>query len=66
LSKLGRHGEKPYAPVNLLGDFAGGGLMCALGIVMALYERTISGQGQVIDANMVHGAAYLGIGGFIV
>ncbi|ELW53506.1 alpha-methylacyl-CoA racemase [Tupaia chinensis] len=59
LSKIGRSGENPYAPLNLLGDFGGGGLMCALGIVMALFERTHSGKGQVIDANMVEGAAYL-------
>lgn len=59
LSQLGRKHENPYPPINLLADFAGGGLMCALGIAMALYERTNSGQGQVIDANMVNGSAYL-------
>ncbi|XP_007535947.2 alpha-methylacyl-CoA racemase isoform X2 [Erinaceus europaeus] len=59
LSKLGRNGENPYAPLNLLADFAGGGLMCALGIILALFERTCSGKGQVIDANMVEGTAYL-------
>ncbi|KAM6156826.1 alpha-methylacyl-CoA racemase [Erethizon dorsatum] len=59
LSKLGRSGENPYAPLNLLADFGGGGLMCTLGIVMALVERTRSGKGQVIDANMVEGTAYL-------
>ncbi|XP_048224103.1 alpha-methylacyl-CoA racemase [Perognathus longimembris pacificus] len=59
LSKLGRSGENPYAPLNLLADFGGGGLMCALGIMMALFERTQSGKGQVIDANMVEGTAYL-------
>lgn len=59
LSKIGRSGENPYAPLNLLADFGGGGLMCALGIVMALFERTRSGKGQVIDASMVEGAAYL-------
>ncbi|XP_066471817.1 alpha-methylacyl-CoA racemase [Tiliqua scincoides] len=59
LSKLGRKDENPYAPVNLLADFAGGGVMCAMGIIMALYERTKSGKGQVIDASMVEGAAYL-------
>lgn len=53
LSKIGQHGENPYPPLNLLADFGGGGLMCALGIVLALLERTRSGQGQVIDANMV-------------
>ncbi|BFY97282.1 hypothetical protein BsWGS_00322 [Bradybaena similaris] len=59
LSKLGRHNERPYAPVNLLADFAGGGLVCALGIVLALYERSVSGKGQVIDASMVEGSAYV-------
>lgn len=59
LSQLGRKHENPYPPINLLADFAGGGLMCALGIAMALYERSHSGQGQVIDANMVNGSAYL-------
>ncbi|NXJ80241.1 AMACR racemase, partial [Trogon melanurus] len=59
LSKLARKGENPFPPVNLLADFAGGGVMCALGIVMALYERTRSGKGQIIDASMVEGAAYL-------
>uniref|UniRef100_A0A8C8Z5P6 Alpha-methylacyl-CoA racemase n=1 Tax=Prolemur simus TaxID=1328070 RepID=A0A8C8Z5P6_PROSS len=59
LSKIGRSGENPYAPLNLLADFGGGGLMCALGIMMALFERTRSGRGQVIDANMVEGTAYL-------
>lgn len=53
LSKLGRKDENPYAPINLLADFAGGGVMCAMGIVIALYERTRSGKGQIIDASMV-------------
>ncbi|KAM8871920.1 alpha-methylacyl-CoA racemase [Synchiropus picturatus] len=60
LSRLGRSGEKPYAPLNLLADFAGGGLTCAMGIVLALLERTKSGRGQIIDASMVEGAAYVG------
>lgn len=60
LSLLGRKGERPYPPINLLADFAGGGLLCALGIVMALLERQTSGCGQVVDANMVQGAAYVG------
>ena len=53
LSKLGRKGEKPTAPINLLGDFAGGGLMCCFGILLALFERVKSGKGQVVDASMV-------------
>ncbi|XP_037229121.1 alpha-methylacyl-CoA racemase [Falco biarmicus] len=59
LSKLGRKDENPYAPINLLADFAGGGVMCALGIITALYERTKSGKGQIVDASMVEGVAYL-------
>ncbi|XP_027751469.1 alpha-methylacyl-CoA racemase [Empidonax traillii] len=59
LSNLGRKDENPYAPINLLADFAGGGVMCALGIVIALYERATSGRGQIIDASMVEGVAYL-------
>lgn len=60
LSRLGRSAEKPYAPLNLVADFAGGGLTCALGIVLALLERTKSGKGQIVDASMVEGAAYVG------
>ncbi|CAI9546532.1 unnamed protein product [Staurois parvus] len=60
LSKLGRKHEEPTFPLNLLADFAGGSYICALGIVMSLFERTRSGQGQVIDSSMVEGAAYLG------
>uniref|UniRef100_A0A8C6WED6 Alpha-methylacyl-CoA racemase n=1 Tax=Neogobius melanostomus TaxID=47308 RepID=A0A8C6WED6_9GOBI len=60
LSRLGRSAEKPYAPLNLIADFAGGGLTCALGIVLALLERTKSGKGQIVDASMVEGAAYVG------
>ncbi|XP_004647249.1 alpha-methylacyl-CoA racemase [Octodon degus] len=59
LSKLGRSGENPYAPLNLLADFGGGGLMCTVGILIALVERMHSGRGQVIDASMVEGTAYL-------
>ncbi|XP_064591819.1 alpha-methylacyl-CoA racemase isoform X2 [Zonotrichia leucophrys gambelii] len=59
LSKLGRKNENPFPPVNLLADFAGGGVMCALGIVIALFERAKSGKGQVIDASMVEGVSYL-------
>lgn len=59
LSMLGRKNENPLPPINLLGDFGGGGLICALGIMMALYERTSSNKGQVIDANIVEGTAYV-------
>ena len=47
LSRLSRADSKPTPPQNLLADFAGGGLMCAMSIVMALFERTKSGKGQV-------------------
>lgn len=59
LEPIGRAGERPHAPLNLLGDFGGGGLMLALGIVSALFERGQSGEGQVVDAAMVDGAALL-------
>ena len=59
LSMLGRQGEKPYAPGNILGDFAGGGSVCFLGIVLALLYREKTGYGQIVEANMVDGAAYL-------
>ncbi|HSP98183.1 MAG TPA: CaiB/BaiF CoA-transferase family protein [Candidatus Dormibacteraeota bacterium] len=59
LSLIGRKGERPLPPVNLLGDFAGGGMLCALGISLALLERAHSGKGQIVDAAMVDGAAYL-------
>ncbi|XP_064474721.1 alpha-methylacyl-CoA racemase-like [Ornithodoros turicata] len=59
LSMLGEHNRNPQPPVNILADFAGGGLLCALGICMALLERHKSGLGQVIDASMVEGAAYV-------
>ncbi len=43
---------KPQFPLNLLADFAGGGLMCATGILLALLERNKSGRGQVVQADM--------------
>ncbi|KAJ8919705.1 hypothetical protein NQ315_006233 [Exocentrus adspersus] len=60
LSLFGRQHENPIAPTNLVADFGGGGLMCALGILLALLERSTSGLGQVVDSSMTHGAAYLG------
>ncbi|XP_011167799.1 alpha-methylacyl-CoA racemase isoform X2 [Solenopsis invicta] len=60
LSLFGRYNEKPIPPANLAADFGGGGLMCAFGIILALYERTKSNAGQVVDASMVEGSAYLG------
>ncbi|KAF9904561.1 hypothetical protein BX616_001254, partial [Lobosporangium transversale] len=57
---LGRHDEKPAFPINLLADFAGGGLMCALGVLLALQERARSNKGQVVDAAMIDGVSYIG------
>ncbi len=59
LHAIGRAGAAPTVPLNLLGDFAGGGLMLAFGIVSALLETSRSGRGQVVDAAMVDGAAVL-------
>lgn len=59
LHAIGRKGEKPVPPLNLVGDFGGGGMMLAFGIVCALLEARSSGQGQVIDAAMTDGAAAL-------
>jgi len=59
LEPLGRAGQPPTPPINILGDFAGGGMLLALGIVAALLEREHSGKGQVVDAAMVDGAALM-------
>jgi alpha-methylacyl-CoA racemase len=59
LSAFARPGEKPLPPLNLLGDFAGGSLLCAVGILTAVIERGHSGMGQVVDAAMLDGATYL-------
>jgi alpha-methylacyl-CoA racemase len=59
LSLIGRAGEPPVPPVNLVGDFGGGGMLLAFGVVAALLEASRSGQGQVVDAAMVDGAALL-------
>ena len=59
LEPMGRRGEKPGIPLNLVGDFGGGGLILAFGIACALVERNRSGKGQVVDAAMVDGAAVL-------
>eukprot|EP00913_Durusdinium_trenchii_P012728 g11954.t1 len=53
-----RGDEKPFPPANFAGDYAGGGMMLAMGVLLALLERHRSGQGQVIDAAMVDGANY--------
>jgi alpha-methylacyl-CoA racemase len=59
LEPIGRAGAPPTVPLNLLGDFGGGGLLLAMGVLAALYERERSGRGQVVDAAMVDGAALL-------
>ncbi|XP_043214117.1 alpha-methylacyl-CoA racemase-like isoform X1 [Amphibalanus amphitrite] len=59
LSFLSTPDRPPVPPVNLLADFAGGGLTCALGVLAALLERTRSGKGQVVDCSMTEGAAYV-------
>ncbi|MBV7501856.1 CaiB/BaiF CoA-transferase family protein [Achromobacter sp. ACM05] len=59
LDAIGRQGQPPTPPLALLGDFAGGGLYLALGILAALIERARSGLGQVVDAAMVDGVASL-------
>lgn len=59
LSLFRRKGERPLPPCNILGDFAGGGMFCAMGILLALLERERSGKGQVVDAAMVDGSANL-------
>jgi alpha-methylacyl-CoA racemase len=53
--------EQPVPPLAMLGDLAGGSLFAALGIVMALYERTVTGRGQVIDAAITDGSALLNL-----
>lgn len=59
LHATGRAGDKPVPPLNLVGDFGGGGMMLAFGLVCALLEARQSGQGQVIDAAMTDGSAAL-------
>jgi alpha-methylacyl-CoA racemase len=59
LAHFGRVGAPPTPPLNMMGDYGGGGMFLAFGVVCALLEARGSGQGQVIDAAMVDGAAYL-------
>jgi len=56
---IGRAGEKPVPPLNLIGDFGGGGMLLAFGMVCALLEVQRSGRGQVVDAAMIDGASLL-------
>ncbi|MBW2270539.1 MAG: CoA transferase [Deltaproteobacteria bacterium] len=59
LAHIGRAGQAPVAPLNLVGDFGGGGMLCAYGVVCALVERATSGKGQVVDVAMIDGVASL-------
>lgn len=59
LHAIGRAGERPVPPLNLVGDFGGGGMLLAFGMVCALLDAQRSGQGQVVDAAMVDGTASL-------
>ena len=59
LWSVGRAGERPPPPLNLVGDYGGGGMLLAVGVLAALLEAKGSGRGQVVDAAMVDGAALL-------
>ncbi|HEX4866359.1 MAG TPA: CaiB/BaiF CoA-transferase family protein [Acidimicrobiales bacterium] len=59
LEPIGRRGEGPVPPLNLVGDFGGGGMLLAYGIVCGLLSAKSTGEGQVVDAAMVDGAAVL-------
>jgi alpha-methylacyl-CoA racemase len=59
LAAIGRRGELPVPPLNLVGDFGGGGMLLAFGVVSAVLEARGSGTGQVVDAAMTDGAALL-------
>jgi alpha-methylacyl-CoA racemase len=59
LGAIGRAGERPLPPINLVGDFGGGGMLLAFGVTAALLEARTSGRGQVVDAAMTDGSASL-------
>ncbi|EAQ28200.1 hypothetical protein NAP1_11413 [Erythrobacter sp. NAP1] len=59
LDAIGENGKPPVPPQNLVGDFGGGSMYCAFGIMAALYERERSGKGQVVDAAIVDGVTSL-------
>jgi alpha-methylacyl-CoA racemase len=59
LHSVGRVGERPVPPLNLVGDFGGGSMFLLLGILSALWERQTSGKGQVVDAAMIDGSSVL-------
>lgn len=59
LHAIGRAGERPVPPLNLVGDFGGGSMFLLVGILSALWERQTSGKGQVVDAAMIDGSSVL-------
>ncbi|MEZ5073469.1 MAG: CaiB/BaiF CoA-transferase family protein [Solirubrobacterales bacterium] len=59
LGSIAREGERPLFPLNLVGDFGGGGMLLALGVLAAIIEARESGRGQVVDASMVEGASVM-------
>jgi alpha-methylacyl-CoA racemase len=59
LAAIGRHGEAPVPPLNLVGDYGGGGMLLAYGVVAALLSAARTGTGQVVDAAMLDGSALL-------
>jgi alpha-methylacyl-CoA racemase len=59
LGTMAREGERPLFPLNFLGDYGGGGMLLALGVLAAVFEARASGRGQVVDAAMVDGSALL-------
>ena len=59
LGAIAREGERPLFPLNLVGDFGGGGMLLALGVLAAVIEARESGEGQVVDASMVEGASVM-------
>ena len=60
LHAIGRRGDRPVPPLNLVGDFGGGSMFLLVGVLAALIERQTSGRGQVIDAAIVDGVSVLG------
>ena len=54
LAAIGRPGSPPVPPLNLIGDFGGGGMLLALGLVSALLEAKSSGEGQIVDLSLIH------------
>ena len=59
LHAIGRPGERPVPPLNLVGDFGGGSMLLVIGVLAAIWEARTSGSGQVVDAAMIDGASIL-------